>query len=75
MLYWKNLPLWERLVRFVVAMASGFCSFYFWGTPVGWAFGAFAILTVLTALAGFCPMCALAGRRLDARAKESLRGS
>ncbi len=71
MFYWKNLPVWERLLRFLVAMASGYCSFHFSGTPVGWAFGAFAGITVLTALIGFCPMCALAGRRLDARAKVS----
>ena len=63
MWYVKNLPVWERIVRFIGALLMGGCAWHFGMTPVGWVFAASAAITVLTALVGYCPMCAIGGRR------------
>ena len=64
MLYVKNLPTWERwgrglgglgLVVFGVATQ--------WGSVVGWALVATGAVMLLTAFVGFCPMCAMVGRK------------
>ena len=64
MLYVKNLPTWERIVRVVASVALAFCAYRLWGHPGGVLFAALAVFNTLTALFGFCPACALAGRRL-----------
>lgn len=69
MLYVKNLPTWERVVRIVGAVAMAACAWRFRDGPLGWIFAASAAVTVLTGVFGFCPMCALAGRRLDRTTK------
>jgi hypothetical protein len=69
MFYAKNLPIWERLVRLVAAAALGFCAAHFWGTPVGYAWGAGGVIMALTSAVGFCPMCALVGRRIASKNK------
>jgi Protein of unknown function (DUF2892) len=63
MWYVKNLPNWERIVRFVAAAFMAACAWRYFNTPVGWIFAAAGVITVLTSLVGFCPMCALAGRK------------
>jgi hypothetical protein len=67
----QNLPLGERSVRLALAVALVAVGFLF--VPPGalrWlVFGAAAGAAV-TAVAGYCPACALAGRRL-ARGKMS----
>jgi hypothetical protein len=65
MFYRKNLPGWERAVRVIggVAMvASGLLGLQ--GAPVGYLIAAAGGVTLLTGFFGFCPMCAMAGRRL-----------
>jgi hypothetical protein len=60
MFYRKNLPGWERAMRSVggvVMIAYGL--FGMPGLPAGT--GAVAILT---GFFGFCPMCAMVGRKL-----------
>jgi hypothetical protein len=61
----RNLPTWERATRvfagaaIVAAVASGL-------TPAGvvmWVALASAATLVLTAFVGFCPACAMVGRR------------
>lgn len=69
MLYVKNLPTWERLVRVLGAVFMSLCAWHFRAGPGGVIFAISAVATLLTGVVGFCPMCALAGRRLDARAK------
>jgi hypothetical protein len=69
MFYAKNLPTWERIVRVVGAALMALCAWHFRSGPAGIIFGVSAAVTVLTGLVGFCPMCALAGRRLDAKTK------
>ena len=70
MFYSKNLPLWERSVRLVAALALGLCAMHFWGTLVGYTFGAAGVVVALTSAIGFCPMCAMAGRRIAAQIKS-----
>ena len=73
MFYVKNLPTWERLVRLVAAAAMGSCAVHFWGTPVGYLWTVIGIVIALTSIVGFCPMCAMAGRRIAVKSKQNLR--
>ena len=65
MLYLKrNLPVAERLVRLALALAMAALAFFL--LPAGmarWVGFAAAAGAALSGLAGFCPACALAGRR------------
>ncbi len=69
MMYRKNLPTWERAVRLLGASAMALCAWRLWGGPGGVVFAVAAVTAAVTAVVGFCPMCAVAGRRLDRRAK------
>ncbi|MDA8364475.1 MAG: DUF2892 domain-containing protein [Gammaproteobacteria bacterium] len=70
MIYVKNLPAWERLMRLAAGVAVGVA-----GLRVGGGFYKEAGLFLLggglalTAVLGFCPACVLAGRRLKRRAE------
>ncbi|MCX7205390.1 MAG: DUF2892 domain-containing protein [Proteobacteria bacterium] len=60
----RNLPLWERVLR--VAVGLGIVWAVWAGLTVGivsWIAGATAATMVFTAFVGFCPACALVGRR------------
>ena len=65
MLYLKrNLPVAERVIRLVLGLAVAAVAG--WLLPAGlarWAGLAAAAGLALTALVGFCPACALVGRR------------
>lgn len=67
MLYVKNLPVWERIIRLLASLAMAGCAWKFWGHPAGAIFAGLAVYNTLTAIFGFCPACALAGRRLRAQ--------
>ena len=67
MFYTKNLPSWERALRLVAGLGMGLCAWQFWGTPLGYVFALGGAVMAATSTVGFCPMCALAGRRLDRR--------
>lgn len=68
MLYVKNVPAWERAVRAVVGLAMIACGLLaLEGLPIGYLIAAAGAVTLLTGFAGFCPMCAMAGRRLGPR--------
>lgn len=73
MWYAKNLPTWERVVRFAGALLMGMCAWEFRASPVGWMLGSFGLITVLTSVAGYCPMCGVAGRTPVAAAKVEER--
>lgn len=64
MFYAKNLPHWERVLRVLLAVAATGYTVVNWSHS-GWAVaaGLTAITLALTGLVGFCPMCALAGRK------------
>ena len=63
MFYKKNLPTWERIVRFLGSLAMVSCAAHFWGTPLGYIWAVGAVVLVGTSLVGYCPMCAAAGRK------------
>lgn len=66
MLYQKNLPIWERAVRVVAGLlmiACGLLGPGIKGTPVGYVIAATGGVTILTGFVGFCPACAMVGRK------------
>jgi hypothetical protein len=70
MLYAKNLPAWERWSRAVIGLglvAVGVTAQ--WATLTGWVLVGSGAITLLSGFIGFCPMCALVGRKLQARGR------
>lgn len=69
MFFMKNLPIWERVLRTLAGLAA---------VAVGWSLGtpyrelglATAAGLLVTGLVGFCPMCAMVGRKLPGRPAE-----
>ncbi len=65
MFYRKNLPGWERAVRVVGgAMMIGYGLMGMPGTAAGYLMAGAGAVTIATGFFGFCPMCAMVGRRL-----------
>lgn len=65
MIYVKNVPSWERILRIVMGlMALGFAAMS-WGQPLAMGAGVMGAMLAMTGLFGFCPMCAMVGRKLD----------
>ena len=68
MFYVKNVARWERVVRVVAGVAMILCGFLgLQGLAIGYGIAGVGVVTLLTGFFGFCPMCALVGRRLDSR--------
>jgi len=67
-----RLPLWERILRLGAGAAAATYAFLYVGGPWGWGILAGGASLALTGTFGFCPACALAGRRL---AKRDRKGS
>ena len=66
MFYVKNVPTWERIVRIVMGlMALGFAAMNWGGSPLAIGVGVMGAILSMTGLFGFCPMCAMVGRKLD----------
>lgn len=64
-----NLPLFERVARFGAGLGVGVAINYLgWSGWPAWAAAAGAVTLAGTALVGFCPACALLGRKLEKRA-------
>ena len=66
-LYVKNVPPLERAARIVIAIAGAVAAFVALASPWSWVAVASAAGFAMTGVVGFCPMCAMVGRRLDAR--------
>jgi len=65
MLYQKNLPPWERWGRALAGLGLiALGAAVAWGTPAGWIIAGLGAMILLTGFVGFCPMCAMVGRRL-----------
>jgi Protein of unknown function (DUF2892) len=65
MFYVKNVPNWERVLRIVMGlMALGYAAMS-WGSPLAVGAGVMGAVLSMTGLVGFCPMCAMVGRKLD----------
>lgn len=65
MFYVKNVPAWERIARVIVGIVVAVLSIAFWTGPVGIVVAIAALGIVVSGLVGFCPACALVGRRLQ----------
>jgi hypothetical protein len=67
MLYVKNVPPVERVIRVLmgVGLLAGAVLWLGMNTK-GWIVGAMAVMAAMSGLIGWCPMCAMAGRKLDA---------
>jgi Protein of unknown function (DUF2892) len=68
MLYAKNLPRWEQALRVVLGLALLLAAFKWitgsvFGVPFSWLAGATGAIMIGTGFVGFCPMCAMVGRR------------
>ena len=60
----KNVPAGERVVRILVGLAvAGWALAALGGWP-GWLISASAAGIVVSGLVGFCPACAMFGRKL-----------
>ena len=65
MFYRKNLLGWERAMRTIGgALMIAYGLFGMPGATAGYLIAGAGAVAILTGFFGFCPMCALAGRRL-----------
>ena len=74
MLYVKNLPLWERSLRIGAGIVLAAYALLSMGGVIGWIVLAGGIGLALTGIFGFCPACALVGRRLEKSSAKAERG-
>lgn len=66
MFYVKNVPNWERVLRLVMGlMGLGYAAMNWNGSGLAIALGLMGAMLAVTGLIGFCPMCAMVGRKLD----------
>ena len=66
MLYVKNVPALERVIRVLMGIVLiGASLAYFGPTTMGWVAGIAGGMAAMSGLLGFCPACAMVGRRLD----------
>jgi hypothetical protein len=68
MLYVKNVSTAERVIRVIMGLALlGGTLAWFGPTLGGWTLGAMGMMAALSGLIGWCPMCAIAGRKLESK--------
>lgn len=66
MLYSKNIPGWERALRVVMGVGLVALSVWYFGSnTTGWVVGAMGGMAMMTGMIGFCPACAMVGRKLQ----------
>jgi hypothetical protein len=65
MLYVKNVPNWERVLRVVAGVAGVAGAMHLIGGTEGLLLAAAAAGIAISGLVGFCPACAMVGRRLN----------
>lgn len=71
MIYTKNVPATERVIRALAGFALiAFGLMAMRGAPLGYILAASGVVAALTGFVGFCPMCALAGRRIQQNLKK-----
>ncbi|WP_457421998.1 YgaP family membrane protein [Roseateles sp. P5_E7] len=64
MVYVKNVPNAERVLRVVLGAAVAGAGIAMVGGMAGWLIAASSGGLVLSGLFGYCPACAMVGRRL-----------
>lgn len=66
MVYVKNVPAWERVLRLLTGVAGLIFAYMNWGVSnAAVAFGVIGAVLAVTGLVGFCPLYTLIGRKLD----------
>jgi hypothetical protein len=66
MFYVKNVPNWERVLRLIAGVIALAFAAINWGTfSMAVGAGIMGAVLAMTGLVGFCPMCAMVGRRLN----------
>jgi len=67
MFYPKNVPNIERIIRIAFGLAlTAFALFGTASTPIQLIILASAVVLVATGFIGWCPMCAMVGRKIKA---------
>jgi hypothetical protein len=64
MWYVKNVPGWERALRVLAGLAVSVWALTGLSGLIGWLVAGSAAGIVLSGLVGFCPACAMIGRKL-----------
>jgi hypothetical protein len=65
MMFKRNLPGWERIARATAGIGLLVAPAVLpLGAGLGWVAGLSGAMLLVSSLLGFCPACALAGRRL-----------
>lgn len=65
MFYAKNVPGWARAVRVIAGLSMVVAGLLvFQGSMLGYGIAATGVVALLTGFVGFCPMCAMVGRKL-----------
>ncbi|MCY1359496.1 hypothetical protein D9M68_708520 [compost metagenome] len=65
MFFQKNLPTWERALRLCVGLAVAVGALLLLVDPtIKWGTVAAGVVFACTGFIGFCPMCAMFGRKL-----------
>lgn len=64
MFYVKNLPNWERVLRIAAAIGLVIFAYFNWGDRLSVGGAIVGAALVMTGLMGYCPMCAMVGRKL-----------
>jgi hypothetical protein len=69
MIYRKNVGTIEQVARIAAGAALVVCGLVgLAGNPVGYVLAGAGAITALTGLFGFCPACAMVGRKLNEKA-------
>ena len=63
MFYRKNVYAWEQIVRFIAGAAMIAVGLMWLGGWLGWVLAAAGLYTGLTGVFGYCPACAMIGRK------------
>lgn len=67
MLYIRNVPAAERAIRVLMGAGLLVLALSWLGVNArGWIVGAMGVMAAMTGLIGWCPMCAMLGRKLKA---------
>ena len=70
MFYVKNVPGWERFVRIISGVVGAVLSIVFLKGLLGVTGALAAAGITVSGLVGFCPACAMVGRRLAKQRKR-----
>lgn len=70
MIYVKNLPLWERSLRIGAGAALAAYALLGVAGMMEWVMLACGAGAALTGIFGFCPACAMFGRRLEKNTRQ-----